>query len=181
MSSRQGWLTVFGFVHGGSMSPEACRLALDNSQIVTDVHGRITTPIQEAVYEVNYRCTPVDFSTFVNDPYFLGGVLRGNIFPRILEDLNELFEGDYIEVLLAGAIGWGKTLMASVGMTFDMYRVSCLKNPADAYGLVPGANVAFINVSINKKQATRVLFRGIRHLVLNCPYFKNEFPYDEHV
>ena len=152
-----------------SMSPEASRLASDNSQIITNAQGQITTPIQAAVYEVNYRCTTVDFRTFVNDPYFLGSVLRGNIFPTILEDLDELFEGDYIEVLLAGAIGWGKSLMASVGMTFDMYRVSCLKNPGDAYGLVPGTNVAFVNVSINKKQAMKILFGGIRHLVRQCP------------
>jgi hypothetical protein len=53
------------------------------------------------VYEVNYRRKPVDFHKFVNDPYFLGTVLRGNIFPIILDDLNQLFEGDYIEVLPA--------------------------------------------------------------------------------
>jgi len=131
------------------------------------------------VYEVNYRHKPVDFHKFVNDPYFLRTVLRGNIFPIILDDLNQLFEGDYIEA--RRLYRWGKTVMASVRMTFDMYLLSCLKNPGDAYGLLPGANVAFVNVSINKRQAMKILFRGIRHLVRNCPYFKNEFPYDERV
>ena len=41
---------------------------------------------------------------------YLGNLLRGNIYPKILDDLIELFEGRYSEVLLIDAIGWGNGL-----------------------------------------------------------------------
>jgi hypothetical protein len=114
----------------------------------------------------------------VEDKQYLGNILRGNIYPKILDDLIELFEGSYSEVLLMGAIGWGKSVFAEVGICYDLYKVSCLKNPADAFGLLPNSNVAFINVSVNKTQASKVIFGGIGNLIRNSPYFKGKFPYN---
>jgi hypothetical protein len=77
-----------------------------------------------------------------------------------------------------GAIGWGKSVFAEVGICYDLYKVSCLKNPADAYGLLPNSNVAFINVSVNKTQASKVIFGGIGNLIRNSPYFREQFPFN---
>ena len=130
-----------------------------------------------SVFAVDYLWQPVSIQTFIQDDYYLGKILRGNLFPRILEDLVELFEGRYSEVLLMGSIGWGKSIMAEVGIVYDLYKVSCLKNPADAFGLIPNSNVAFINVSVNKSQATKILFGGLGNLIRNSPYFKEKFPF----
>ena len=80
-----------------------------------------------------------------------------------------------------GSLGWGKTVMATVGIAYDIYKVSCLKNPADAFGLIPNSNVAFINVSVDKRQATKVLFTGIGNLIRNSPYFTEKFPYNANI
>ena len=72
----------------------------------------------------------------------------------------------------------GKTVFAEVGICYDLYKVSCLKNPADAYGLLPNSNVAFINVSVNKAQASKVIFGGIGNLIRNSPYFRERFPFN---
>lgn len=53
-----------------------------------------------------YRHVPVGMRQFVEDPYYLG--LQGQVFPRLLDDLEELFEGDYVEAVLTGAIGLSK-------------------------------------------------------------------------
>ena len=128
-------------------------------------------------HKLDYLWAPVNVETFVNGREYLGTILRGNIYPKILDDLIELFAGSYSEVLLMGAIGWGKTVMAEIGIVYDLYRVSCLKSPADAYGLLPGGNLAFLNVSVNKAQATKILFGGIGNLIRNSPYFRGKFPY----
>jgi len=53
-----------------------------------------------------YRHTPVPTRQFIEDPYYLG--LQGQVFPKLLDDIEELFEGEYVEAVLTGAIGWGK-------------------------------------------------------------------------
>ena len=133
------------------------------------------------LYAGDYLWPPVSVQEFVEGKQYLGNILRGNIFPKILNDLIELFEGRYSEVLLTGAIGWGKSLMAEVGIAYDIYKVSCLKNPADAFGLIPNSNIAFINVSVDKRQATKVLFGGIGNLIRKSPYFREKFPYDANI
>lgn len=132
--------------------------------------------VKVRLYRDSYFWPPVTVKEFSEGNEYLGRILRGNIYPKILDDLIELFEGDYSEVLLGGSIGWGKTVMATVGIAYDMYRVSCLRSPGDTYGLLPGSNLAFVNVSVNKTQATKILFGGLGNLVRSSPYFRSKFP-----
>src|SRR5215469_7021379 len=134
-----------------------------------------------AVHEVDYLWPPVPVDQFITDDYYLGSILRGNIFDQIHSDLIELFAGRYSEVLLKGAIGWGKSIFAEIGICYDLYKVSCLKNPADAFGLIPNSNVAFLNVSVDKRQATKVMFGGIGNFIRSSPYFREKFPYNPNV
>ena len=62
----------------------------------------------DAMGQAEYKRTPVDMHTFVTDPYFLGHTCD-NIYPKLLEDLAELFEGGYHECIWTGSIGYGKT------------------------------------------------------------------------
>lgn len=128
-----------------------------------------------AVAEQDYIYPPVKIEQFINDPYFLGKILRNNVFPKVIDDLTDLFDGDYSEVLLAGSIGWGKSTMAYIGICYDVYLVSCLKSPQDQFGLLPGTSLAFVNVSVNKTQAMKILFSGLFNLVKNSPYFQSMF------
>jgi len=77
-----------------------------------------------------------------------------------------------------GGIGWGKTTFAYIAICYDLYMVSCLREPAKAYGLIPGTSLAFVNVSITEKMARRILFKGIFNLIKRSPYFRENFPYD---
>ena len=131
-----------------------------------------------AIHEVDYVEIPVGVRTFCTDPYFLGTILRGNVYPQILHDLEELVDGKYSEVLLGGSIGWGKTTCAYIGIAYDLYKVSCMKSPQDAFGLLPGTNLAFINISVNLKQATKIMFGGLGNIIRNSPYFREKFPFN---
>lgn len=44
-------------------------------------------------HKLDYLWAPVNVETFVNGREYLGTILRGNIYPKILDDLIELFAG----------------------------------------------------------------------------------------
>jgi hypothetical protein len=125
---------------------------------------------------LEYKWKPVDMETFVLHQDYLN--LKGQVFPRILDDLVELFDGDFYEFIGFGGIGWGKSTVAYLAQARMVYEVSCLKDPQKAYGLMEGSKIAFINASVNLKQAENVVFHGIKNLLNNSPYFTNQFPYD---
>lgn len=126
-----------------------------------------------------YRHWPVSVRTFVEDPKFLG--LKGQIFPRLLNDLEELFEGDYVEAILCGAIGWGKSTFAEIAMCRMIYEISCFRNPQKVYGLMKGSVIALINVSVQKMNAQKIVFQGIKSKLVNSPYFNALCPPDQHL
>jgi len=130
-----------------------------------------------SIYDADYVSKPVSVETFILDPQYLGKSLRGTIYPAILDDLVEIFEGDYIEICLGGAIGSGKTWEIAIGIAYEIYLVSLLKDPAFTYGLIPGSTLAFMNVSVDKQQAQRVLFSNVFSLLKRSPYFRKVCPY----
>lgn len=130
---------------------------------------------QLATYDYKWR--PVDMETFLLHPDYLG--LKGQIFPKLVDDLVEMFEGGYHEAVLTGAIGWGKSTVAECGLCRMVYETSCLRNPQQAYGLMDGSLIAFINASVNLKQAEKVVFHGIKAKLNQSPYFRDQFPYED--
>jgi hypothetical protein len=131
-----------------------------------------------AAFDWRYR--PVDMETFLTNPSYLG--LRGQIFPKLQDDLIELFEGgDYNEAVLAGGIGYGKSTFAECALLRMVYEVSCLKDPQRAYGLMEGSHIAFINASVNLTQAQKVVFHGISAKINNSPYFRDFFAHDQNM
>ena len=76
-------------------------------QLLRDNAGREIEVLQDLM-GYTYRHIPVGTREFIEDPRYLG--LQGQVFPVLLDDLEELFDGDYVEAILTGAIGWGKAL-----------------------------------------------------------------------
>jgi len=137
-----------------------------NSVVLSDAWG------------VDYESRPVSIIDFIYNPFFLGESLRDNIYPAIVNDLVELFEGNYAEVCLGGSVGWGKSREVEIGILYETYLLSCMGDPAAAFGLIPGSTLAFLNVPVDKMQARRVLFGGLYGLLQRSPYFRHVFPYD---
>jgi len=67
------------------------------------------TRIYDVLQDSEYKRQPVDIETFVKDPYYLGATCDV-LYPKLLEDMKELFSGNYREAVLSGSIGWGKSL-----------------------------------------------------------------------
>lgn len=64
----------------------------------------------DALAEREYLRPMVDIRTFVRDPYYLGETCK-DLYPKLLDDMEELFNGGYREAVITGAIGIGKCVL----------------------------------------------------------------------
>lgn len=132
--------------------------------------------IYKTLHDVEWIQTPIDMETFVRDPYYLGNTCD-TIFPKLLEDLKELFSGDYNECVLTGSLGFGKTFMMSIGICRILYELSCMRSPQKSYGLANDSGIAIVCLSVNELLATKVTFENIATKIKASPYFQENFPF----
>lgn len=90
------------------------RLPEDEQRALKEVYARLIDGEAEpysGLADAEYRVAPVDIKTFLSDPYFLGET-GASLWPRLADDIAELFEGEYEEATLGGSLGWGKCVTA---------------------------------------------------------------------
>jgi hypothetical protein len=123
-----------------------------------------------------WKWEPVPIVRFIEDPFFLG--LQGQVFPQIMEILEEASKPEYMEVILTGGIGWGKSFAAMLLTAHSLYRGSCLMNPVQEFGLAAGSSIVFVQQSLTKELARKALFDQFARLIRRSPYFSSVCPYD---
>lgn len=123
---------------------------------------------------MEYKDIPVNMETFLLDPYYFG-IVGKTLFPAWIDDLIELFTGEYHEAIITGALGTGKTTMAQVAIIRMLYEASCLKNPQVSYGIMDGSPIVFANIGVTKTNAERVVFDGIASKLHLSPYFMDQY------
>ena len=82
------------------------------------------------------------------------------------------------EAIFTGAIGIGKTTLASIVIPYMCHWVLCLKRPYEFYELLPGSRIAFMQMSTSGDQAKDVVFGDIKARIDNCLWFKEKYPPD---
>jgi len=123
-----------------------------------------------------YNTPPVDIMTFIKDPYYLGATCDG-VYPKLKEDLVELFEGGYyVEAIFTGSIGWGKCVHSTTEV-FDLSSGRrrtvaeagefCVPS-MDAKGkILSKAAKAFPS---GRKSCVRLILAGGQHLILSTDH-----------
>jgi len=124
----------------------------------------------------------VSMEQFMEDDYYLGEPCR-TVYPRLKEELIDVFDGDTRELILTGSIGWGKTTFLSIVLARVLYELSCLAHPQSTFGLSPGSEMGIVLVSKNLPLARRVLKSAVDDKIKLSPYFmehwKPKFGRDE--
>ncbi len=89
-----------------------------------------------------YNQEVIDPIEFIENPTYMnaGGVLWEKIKPHFLE----LNSGEYTEALMTGGIGSGKTSLALYTQAYQLYLLSCYKNPHELYDLDPASEIEII-------------------------------------
>jgi len=150
-------------------------------QIATEMEDEGRSVTLEAMLGMEYDYFLPDMETFLTDDYYMGQTGR-SLYPKLLDDLIEIFEGGpYIEIHLTGGIGWGKSTVAEFIMARMIAECWVHKDPAAAFGLMPGSTISFVNISVSESQARRVIFKGLYQKVARSPFFKEHCRSDPRV
>lgn len=126
--------------------------------------------------KIPYQRLPVDFHTFVESRILLNK--PGILWPPVIKCGADLNSGKYVEAVLTGAIGVAKTTLALYTQAYQLYILSCLRDPHLLFDLDPSSEILIIFQSLNKNLAKDVDYKRFRDMISGSPYFSTEFPYD---
>lgn len=122
-----------------------------------------------------YVVLPVDIQTFIESPEYLDR--KGVVYPAVMEALRELNSGRYVEAVLTGAIGTGKSTIALFTTAYQLYMLSCLKDPHRLFGLDPASEIVFAFQSLTGALARSVDYDRFRSMIAGSLYFNRHFPF----
>lgn len=122
----------------------------------------------------NYTHVPVGIQEFIESPEFLNS--KGSVYPLIMDELRAMNDGTYTEVVLTGGIGSGKSTSALYTQAYQLYLLSCLKDPHKEFGLDPASEILIVFQNINAELAKEVDYKRFKTMIEGSPYFQAHFP-----
>lgn len=140
--------------------------------LVSWVEGKPT--IQALTDQTLYYSDPVNITEFLLDPYYLG--LKGQIYPAVLAEMESICSGEYVEVVLTGAIGTAKTTIAVWLQLYQLYLLSLMPHPHAKFHLDTSSEILIVFQSLNKDKAAGVNYQRFKTAVDHSPYFRENFP-----
>lgn len=128
-----------------------------------------------------YKTQPVDIAEFLESDDYMR--LKGFVRPVIMYELDRLFSNKekFVEIILASAIGVGKSFFAEMAISYMVYKNSCLVNVQSEYDLAPGSSIYLVIQSVSLTTAKRVLFEQMHARMSQSPYFTKVYPFDKKV
>lgn len=131
----------------------------------------------EAINQLaRFKWKPVEIREFIESPSYMNR--GGKVYPLIMRELEELNNGSYVECVLTGGIGSGKTTAALYTQAYQLYLLSCYRNPHEVFDLDDASEIMIIFQSLNESLATDVDYQRFRSMLDAAPYFKDRFPFD---
>jgi hypothetical protein len=136
---------------------------------------------------------PVDLKTFVTDPNYLGLPPLSEYQYTLIEKSSQIYkeltlvklfgedEGRRMfkqtcnEVIAQLGKGSGKDYTATISVSYMVYLLLCLKDPASYYGKPPGDTIDILNIAINAQQANNVFFKGFKTRIDRSPWFAGKY------
>jgi hypothetical protein len=136
---------------------------------------------------------PVDLRTFVTSPEYLGLPPLSELQYTLIEKSSQIYkeatlkklfgddEGERIykqtctEVIAQLGKGSGKDYSSTIAVSYIVYLLLCLKDPATYYGKPPGDSIDILNIAINSQQANNVFFKGFKTRIDRSPWFVGKY------
>ncbi len=136
---------------------------------------------------------PVDLRTFVTSPEYLGLPPLSEHQYTLIEKSSQIYKESTLiklfgedegrrrfkqtcnEVIAQLGKGSGKDYCSTISVSYIVYLLLCLKDPATYYGKPPGDTIDIINIAINAQQANNVFFKGFKTRVERSPWFAGKY------
>jgi hypothetical protein len=159
-------LTIF---EGSKAKPPAERVGFIKQEL-----WKLSQVVKNARLYVDGK-PPVDFRTFVEEHDYLNQ--KAVLYPKVMEAAAELNNGHYVEGVLTGGIGVGKSTIAVFTTAYQLYWLSCFQNPHAQWDLAPADEIVIVCQTLNATLAKDVDYRRLRNNISMSPYFKHKFPF----
>jgi phage terminase large subunit-like protein len=136
---------------------------------------------------------PVDLKTFVTSPDYLGlpplsehqytlierssQIYKESTLIKLYgeEEGKAMFKRTCVEVIAQLGKGSGKDYSSTIAVSYIVYLLLCLKDPAAYYGKPPRDAIDILNIAINAQQANNVFFKGFKMRIENSPWFAGRY------
>jgi len=140
------------------------------------LQGHESTAIQDWG---QYRWKPVGIREFICSSHYLNK--EQEIYPGVLEAAEELNNGQYVEAIMTGGIGSGKTTLALYTNAYQLYLLSCMRSPHKQFGLDPSSEILLVFQSMTLQLAKGVDYQRFRSMIEGSAYFPKYYPFDKHL
>ena len=153
-------------------SPEEQQLLI---QILEEISETGHSDTYENLWLQDYKEIPVDKYTFLTSSEYLG--LSNNngqsIYPAWMDMMLELERtgNKYYEIVLTGATRTGKTSTAVSDAAYQLYKMMCLRNPQEYFGLKAATTISFLFFNITTTLASGVAYREFNSTISTSPWF----------
>jgi hypothetical protein len=155
-----------------SLSPAEKEAILN---ILNEIGTDGTSKSYNELLDKDYDEIPVDIDTFLEDNRYIGKTTKNGttIYPYWRRTLRKIFAEDsqYNEIIFSGAIGLGKTTLAVIGMAYILYRLLCLKNPQEFYGLQSNSEIVIAFFNVNLDLSHGVAYKKMQSMLMESPWF----------
>lgn len=119
---------------------------------------------------------PVDIEQFLFDTEFMGA--EKFLYPPVAEVIMSVCRGDYYEFVGTGGIGTAKTTIALYILAYQLYILSCFRDPHEVFGLDPASEIKIIFQSLAHHLAKEVDYARFHSMISRSPYFTKHFPFN---
>lgn len=148
----------------------------DFKSLVTEGDGDMESLNSFAIPKRDFRVQPVGPLEFLESKRYLA--LKEELYPEVGKEFAIMNSGDYVEVVLTGAIGTAKTTLALWTTAYQVYLLACLRNPQQTFGIDRSSEILFVFQSLNATLAKQLNYDRFRALIQTSPFFTEWFPYN---
>jgi len=154
-------------------------------EVLSDLRKNGTSEDLEQLWTLDYRRRPPTILEFVEEPYWLGDVLRSSednpgLFPTWKEHLSTNFdlESTVNSLVITGSLGTGKTYVALIIFLYRLTLAALLRNPTNFFGLSKGSRIVYCILSVSRAVVSQTAFGDAINFMSNSPFFLEDLHFN---
>lgn len=157
----------------GRIDPEPAQRAGRLFTSLDDVLGAL--PDESQIGDDLWDEQPVDLKTWLYEPEYMNleGIELSPIQYEFLEAMDDVDPetNRFTEFVAEWGKGSGKDFVSALAGLRTAYKLLCMRNPYDFYGMAKNTGIQLVNVAYTKDQAKHVFLKQVKGLLNGSPWF----------